>query len=228
MKYTSLILAAASGSVGGLTYSHNKGGQYIRTRVIPVNPATPFQEVIRNGTSFLTNAWVNVLDAEQRAAWETYADNVTVTDRLGAQIKLPALAHYVRSNVPRLQQGLPRVDTAPVIFNLGGFSSPTFTFDQATSILSVAFNITDGWVNEDDAAMLVFTSREQNPTIVFFKGPYRLAGAIAGDLALPPVSPATLTTPFPAAVGNLIFVRVRVTRVDGRLSEEFRGFAVSA
>lgn len=228
MKYKSLLLSQASGSTGGLTFSRNKGGPYIRARVVPINPGTPFQEVIRNATTQLTNLWLDTLTADQRLSWETYADNVTVTDRLGEQIKLPALAHYVRSNVPRIQQGLSRDDSAPTIFNLGGFTAPTFTFNSAASSLAVTFDNTDGWANQDGGAMLVFTSREQNPTIVFFKNPYRLAGAILGDGTTPPTSPANFVTPFPAAIGNLVFVRVRATRNDGRLSEDFRNFATSA
>lgn len=228
MKFKSLLFAQTSGSMGGVTFSHNRGGLYTRSRAIPTNPATPFQEVIRNATTQLTNFWLDTLTVAERLAWETYAENVTVTDRLGEQMKLPPLAMYVRSNVSRLQQGLPRQDAAPVIFNLGGFTGPSFTFAQATSTLSVTFEPGDGWANEDDSAMLVYTSREQNPTIKFFKGPYRLAGAVLGDLALPPTSPADIVTPFPAAVGNRIFVQVRVTRADGRLSEAFRDLTVSA
>lgn len=228
MKFKSVIFAQASGSIGGMTFSHNKGGKYTRERVIPVNPATPFQEVIRNATTQLTNFWLDTLSVAERLAWETYAENVTITDRLGEPLKLPPLAMYVRSNVSRLQQGLPRQDNAPTIFNLGGFASPSFTFAQATSTLSTTFDVDDGWVGEDDSAMLIYTSREQNPTIKFFKGPYRLAGAIVGDATTPPTSPADIITPFPAAVANRVFVRVRVTRADGRLSEDFRDLTVSA
>lgn len=228
MKYKSQVFTEASGSVGGLTFSHNKGGLYTRARAVPTNPNTPFQQVIRNATTFLTNAWVDILTDADRASWQTYTDNVIMRNVLGAAIKLPALAHYVRSNVSRLQQGLPRVDSAPVIFNLGAFSTPTFTFAASGSILSVTFDVADPWVSEDDSAMLVYTSRQQNPTIVFFKGPYRLAGAILGEVASPPTSPADIVAPFPATVGNSVFVRVRVTRADGRLSDDFRNFAISA
>ena len=227
MKYKSQVFTEASGSVGGLTFSHNKGGLYTRARAIPVNPASPFQEIVRNATALLTNLWVDLLTADQRRDWETYAFQVRIPNSLGEPVQIPALAMYVRSNVSRLQQGLPRVDAAPTIFNLGGFTSPSFTFNSAASSLAVTFEETDAWVGEDDAAMLVYTSREQNPTIKFFKGPYRLAGAILGNLALPPTSPADIVTPFPAAIGNSVFVRVRVTRVDGRLSADFRDFAVS-
>lgn len=228
MKYKSLVFTEASGSIGGMTYSHNKGGLYVRARTIPVNPATPFQEIVRNATAFLTDAWITLLTPAQRLGWETYAANVTIPDRLGAQMNLPPISHYVRSNVSRMQQGLPRVDAAPVSFTLGGFTSPTFTYVQATSSIVVAFDDTDLWVDKDDAAMLVYVSREQNPTIKYFKGPYRLAGAILGDALLPPTTPATIVSPFPAAVDNLVFARVRVTRDDGRLSLDFRDFATSA
>lgn len=228
MKFKSPIFSQASGSIGGMTFSHNKGGLYVRARAIPTNPGTIFQEVIRNATTQLTDFWLDILSDAQRLSWETYAENVTITDRLGAQMKLPPLSHYVRSNVSRLQTGLPRLDDAPTVFNLGSFTAPSFTFAQATSTLSVTFDNTDAWANATGAALMVYTSREQNPTINFFKGPYRFAGNILGDDTTAPTSPADIVTPFPAAVGNQIFVQVRASQADGRLSELFRDLAVSA
>ena len=43
MKFTSQVYTQASGSVGGLTYSHNRSGMYTRARSTPTDPASTLQ-----------------------------------------------------------------------------------------------------------------------------------------------------------------------------------------
>jgi len=223
MLIKSAILTSASGSVGGLTASHNAGGLYFRARTIPVNPNSAPQQQVRNAMTVLTSAWVTDLTAGQRDGWKTYGVNVGLVNPLGDQIEVSGISMYVRSNVARLQAGLDRVDDAPTVFNLGSFTEPTITaVSAATQTLSLDFDDTDDWANEDGAAMLVYISRPQNLTINFFKGPYRLATSILGDGTTAPTSPAAIDLPFTAALGQKVFLRARVTRGDGRLSGEFR------
>lgn len=224
MKFKSALITDASGSIGGMTASRNRGGQYFRARVVPINPNTAFQQTIRGFVASLTSGWNDTLTFGQRVAWNTYASQVLLPDTLGDPRNVGGLAMYVRTNVPRLQAALPRQDSAPVIFDLGTFTNPTFgSFDGATDSFQVTFTNTDAWANEDDSAMLVLASRPQNDSINFFKGPYRFADLIAGDAIIAPTSPATITNPFAFAAANRIFVQIRVTRADGRLTLPFRG-----
>lgn len=220
-------VAAASGSVGGTVFSRNAAGPYLRNRSIPVNPATAFQVAVRNLLSQLTSGWVETLSDAQRELWETYAENVLLPGPLGNDRNIGALAHYVRSNVSRLQAdptNLPRVDAGPGIFDLGTFTNPTLAdYDPTGQDFELSFDDTDAWANEDDAAMLVYVSRPKNKTVNYFNGPYRFAAAILGDGTTPPTSPATISLPFTALADQKIFVQARVTRADGRLSSSFRG-----
>jgi hypothetical protein len=225
VKYTSPVYSAASGSVGGLTYSHNKGGQYTRTRNVPTNPNSAFQQVIRSLVSQLTDAWANILTPVQRTAWNNYAANVSMLNTLGQSIKLSGLNHYVRSNVPRIQAGLARIDPGPTIFNLGDYTPFTFTsIAAATGIISIAFTNTDDWANENNAALLLYGSKPQQDTIEYFKGPYRFAGRVNGSSGSPPASPGTWNSPYAYAVGQVCHTRLQVVRADGRLSADQRLF----
>lgn len=222
------VVSAISGSIGGLVFAPNKGGVSIRARKTPVNPNTPQQQAVRTAMASLAVQWNNTLTPAERDAWETYAANVPIPNKIGSSILLSGISMYCRCNVPRIQAGLPQVDVAPTIYNIGDFSAPTFAYDSTNSEVDVTFVDTDDWVDEDDAAMLVYSSRQQAPSINFFKGPYRLAGSIAGDSVTPPTTPAAVTAPFPCAATNRCFVKVSVTRADGRLSAPFRGFGVGA
>ena len=225
MLFKSQLVTEVSGSVGGLTGSHNLGGMYFRARATPTNPNTPQQQVIRSAVGQLVALWTNTLTELQRALWRFYALNVPLLNPLGEPINVTGLNMYVRSNVSRLQAGEPRQDDGPSVFNLGDFTTPTITVDEAPDTIDVTFDNTDDWANEDDAAMLVYASRPQNPSIVYFKGPYRLAGVVQGDATTAPTSPATIALPFQIVAGQRIFARIAVSRADGRLSLSFRDFA---
>jgi len=227
MKFEPLLGTALSGKLGGIVASHNAGGTYFRNLAIPTNPGSPQQEVVRLATSQLANLWVNTLTAAQRDEWAAYAAAVPIPDAIGNPINIPPMAMYVRSNVPRIQSGLPRVDSAPAILDLGEFTVPTIDAVDATAeTADIGFTTGDAWVDEDDSAMLVYASRGQNATINFFKGPYRFAGRIDGDATTPPTSPATITLPFAVVATQRVFFKLSVSRADGRLSSSFRNFGV--
>jgi hypothetical protein len=220
MLFKSQIVTAASGSIGGATFSRNRSGMYIRGRSIPVNPASSFQQVVRNALAQLVTRWTETLTQAQRDLWETYAANVPVLNPLGDAINLSGQNMYVRSNASRIQSGvadLPIVDAAPGTFDLGTFSPPSFTASAADQELHVNFTEADDWVGEEGSALLVYSSRPQQASIGFFKGPYRFGGEVLGAVA-PPTTPGDITTPFAFVLGQRVFAQFRVTRADGRLS----------
>ena len=224
MKFKGVLVGQASGSVAGNTFSRNAGGQYIRVRAMPTNPGTERQVAVRNYLSELVSQWNDVLDSDQRNGWAAYAANVLLNDRLGEPRNVGAIGMYVRSNVPRLVAGLAVVNDAPTTFNLGDFSNPVFAApDVSAANVSVAFTNTDTWASEVGSAMLVFSSRGQNPSINYFKGPYQYAGRINGA-GTPPTTPQSITIPTTFAAGQRVFFRVVVSRADGRLSSTFRAF----
>jgi hypothetical protein len=149
-----------------------------------------------------------------------------MVNRLGDPINIGALGHYIRSNVPRLQAGLARVDAAPTDFNLGDPDQTLVaTVAAATDDFSLAYNDALDWCDEDGSALLVYASRPKNPSINFFKGPYRFTTNIDGDSVTPPTTPeAGVSLPFACAAGQRVFFRGQITRADGRLSESFRFF----
>jgi hypothetical protein len=222
MKFKSQVYTQASGSIGGVTYSHNQGGMYTRGRAIPVNANTSQQQVVRNIMATLTALWVQTLTQAQRDAWATYSLNVPIPDSLGEPRDIGGLAMYARCNIPRLQAGgLARVDIAPTVFTLGSLSAIGTTADVSAQTTSTTYNNTDGWATVAGGALLLYQSRANSPATNYFKGPYRLAGLVLGA-ATPPTSPVVLPAIFPFALGNRVFMQARATFADGRLSSPFR------
>lgn len=217
--FQSQVLTAASGSIGGQTYSHNKGGMYIRSRAVPTNPNSLSQQAVRASLAAIANLWNNSLSPAQRTAWNAYAAQVTVANALGSAIQLSGINHFIRSNAQRTAAAVLFQNTAPSIFNLGDFTNPTAVLGAPTT-LAITFEATDDWVGEDEAFMQVRISPPRNPSISYHRTPMRIAGYILGNSGAPPAPPQNLVSPFTYALGQRCWIATRVARADGRLSDE--------
>lgn len=227
--FKSQMATSASGSIGGITYSRNRSGMYMRARAVPVQPNSAAQVAVRAALTDLVTAWAETLTAAQRAAWELYAQNVPVTNPLGDSVNNSGQNWYIGANTPRLQANsklsktFGRVDDGPTTFDRGTFTTPVPTWTE-TSGLSLAFTAADAWASEDDATMLLYMGAPQAASRNFFKGPWRLINTIDGDSGTPPTSPsvtsAALLSTFGYTItqGQRVWLAVAVSRADGRLS----------
>lgn len=221
MLIDSALFSRGSGSLGGLTLSHNAGGIYLRARTMPVNPNSPDQQDIRAALASLVNRWTTVLTAAQRSAWENYAASTPLPGPLGDAREVSGQNMYIRGNVERARMATPLADDAPVIFNLGSFTLLTTPVADVTGqTWKCTYDNTDEWANEDDARMVAYVSRPQNPTINYFSGPFRYAGFVPGNSTTPPTPPLSVTLPFTVVADQRVYARMIVTRADGRLSND--------
>lgn len=225
MKYKSNIVSSGSGSVSGCTFSHNRYGQYIRNRSIPVNPSSANQQIIRNAFSALATRWSTILDAVQRAGWNNYAAAVPKTDAFGDQIFILGFNWYIACNVNRYAAFGPSdvIDDAPTAYSLASFnSSAPDAPSVAGANIDINFDENDPWVSQDGGALFISFSKPLNATRNFFKGPFVSLfdiTRIEGDATTPPTTPVTLSVPtFPYGVGSSIFVRMIAAEQDGRIS----------
>lgn len=223
MKFKSQIITQASGSIGGITASHNRGGMYFRARSIPTNPGTSFQTAVRNIMTSLVTYWTETLTAAQRTSWNVYAANVPRLDTLGESRLITGQQTFISYNTPRIQAGLPQVDDGPTIYDRGDFDN-TLTVNASASTDDVVVTFDNGltWANEDDAALLVYSSMPQNASVNYFKGPYRFAGKVDGDSVTPPTSPAAISSPYALTAGQKVFSKLSISYADGRLTSPFR------
>lgn len=217
MLFKSALVTQVSGSIGGMTGSHNRGGLYFRSRAIPVNPNTPAQLTLRAIFASLVQRWNEFLSVTQRDAWNAYASLVPLPGPLGDPVTVSGQNQYIRSNTPRSQAGVAIIDDAPIEFDLG--DTGTFFVDNALApgnAFDVNFTTTSPWAAQSGGFLFVYVSRPQNQSINYFTGPFRFAGTIVGaDPA--PTSPQTFTSPFAQGIGQRIWIRVRSTQPDGRL-----------
>ena len=84
-----------SGSVGGVTSSRNRFGQYRRTRATPVNRSTEAQQNARTRLTAASRAWRG-LSSLLRNAWDSFGATIIKSDSLGQSYTLTGLQAYIR------------------------------------------------------------------------------------------------------------------------------------
>lgn len=222
VKYGAGIIQM-SGSVAGSTFARNRYGNYVRARTVPTNPNTSYQQKVRNSMSLLTSRWSQTLSAAQRTAWNLYASNVVMKNRLGEACYLSGFNHYIRSNMILSQSDFSLVDDGPVIFELPA-QDPTMAIlaSETDEEIEIEFDNLMDWANETGAYFVIFQGMPQNAQRNFFAGPWRLLGYIPGNDITPPTSPASAPVVFAIFQGQRQWIYARIIRKDGRLSEPFR------
>ena len=221
MLIKSALATQMSGSIGGLTAGHNKGGMYLRGRGMMTNQNTGRQIAVRNAVTSLVQRWGVTLTDAQRGVWDTYAANVLLTNALGDPLQVSGQNMYVRSNVPRIQASIPILDDGPGLFNLGdtGEIGPVVIQDDAG--FDAAVTGAPDWAGDDEGSLLLYMGLPQNAGRNFFRGPWRFVQYFAGNSTTPVeviTIPDVATMPYPVEAGQKVWFYVRASNQDGRLS----------
>ncbi len=136
------IATDARNKVGGIVYSKNQYGAYVRTKVSPANPQSNYQSNVRNSFADLSVNWGSTLTAAQRANWIAFAADHKVTDVFGAQLTLSGLATYQRINRILYQLGLAYIATPPADLDVVALLTAVATPAAGAATFSVAFTAT--------------------------------------------------------------------------------------
>lgn len=217
MKFKGTLGTQFSGSLAGITASHNRGGAYLRQRAIPVDPSSSFQNARRNVFRTLVQRYTTVLSEAQREDWRLWALNTPFLDVLGDSRPITGQQAYVGANTLRDQAGLAFLNAAPVIFNRGAMGSLELgAVSAASDDYELTFDNTQSWATAVGGALLLFQGRPQNASVLYYNGPWRFTEAVLGAV-VPPTSPFTAgPQPFPLALGQRLFVRAVAITADGR------------
>jgi hypothetical protein len=108
MKY---LGSPQSGSQAGTTASHNRAGQYYRSRRAPVQPVgTGRRAFVRSAFGNASTGWA-ALSAANQAAWIAYANSHPTTDSLGQSITLTGHSMFVgvATSLQNVGQAVPTI-----------------------------------------------------------------------------------------------------------------------
>lgn len=215
------------GSAGGITITRNRFGSYLRSRTKPVNPKSQRQVAIRVIMMYLAEQWrESPMTDLIRIAWQTYADSITWTNKLGESVTLTGFNAFVACNAAILSVGGDLVTAAPAALGLPP-GDPAFAVtgpSAANQAADIAFDDGFDWCKEDNGYLSMYMGQPQSPSHNFFGGPWRWWRALPGDTAVPLTSPQLTKSgaPFTIVQGQKIWYEARVIRADGRISNRFR------
>jgi len=128
-----------SGSIGGVTSSHNRAGQYKRNRRAPVSPTrTPKQSVARARFGAASALW-QTLNAAMQNAWTAFAAAYPIVDALGQSVTLTGQQYFVGIQSQLQAVGQPTNTAVPTNTTLFPIDTPVLYADgSGTFIVSVA------------------------------------------------------------------------------------------
>ncbi|MBA7643701.1 hypothetical protein ES703_51433 [subsurface metagenome] len=209
MKFQSQIITAGSGSIGGTTYGHNKGGMYMRGRGTPTNPNSPRQQATRGQFAAFAAAWTGLLDQSERDLWNAYAQTHTVKGPFGEDLYINGISWYIMFNSRLTDAGFAS-KTVPPAFPAPG---PLVSFEaDISAITTVDFSYSPALtgVQALQAWMTLPGSQGQTPN-------FRQA-RLVGYSPLAQVSPWQATMPFGVTVDAQCTFYARVMNDAGQVS----------
>jgi hypothetical protein len=221
------LAGQVSGKVGGDVFSHNRSGPYVRNGATPVNRQTDAQDAIRAALASASSSWKGLTDA-QRHAWEAYAANNPVMNRVGRSVRLAGNAAYVQINGRRIYLGSTELASPPTAGAPDALLTISGTWDIGAGSFGLIYTATPlaaGQKLHLSGCLLL------SPSINFVKNRLRFFGLSAAAQVSPFDYQSLFEAKFGAiAVGNKIVVEARIyDTATGLLSQPRRldGIAIS-
>jgi hypothetical protein len=219
------LIPPSSGSIQGVTYSHNRGGAYTRKRATPVvGTRTTRQGVVKGNMTAASQAW-QLLPAATQGAWTSYANGHPITNRLGSSIKLSGSQYFIKCAAALLNANQPLPTVPPVsttiqpvvvdVFALSNTPAMVLTLTAGTPgdfILVAVAKWTSAGVNFNKtfSQVAVVGSDETNVDVMDAWETFAGANAIGqkGWIRLTPVNAGGLT-------GSPIYIQALVGDASG-------------
>lgn len=160
IKWSAIGITNASGTSGGTTFAHNRGGAYARRWAKPVNAQTSRQTAMRSLWGAVAQQW-GQLSQEEVNAWNSAGENVTVTDGFGNSHNMTGNTYFMRVNQNRTHgMGLPITRTPIALVAL-----PNISYNDAVIDMSglnplepgVSINLENGTPSAAITASIGFT-----------------------------------------------------------------------
>jgi hypothetical protein len=106
------MVADARGHVGGVVYSRNTGGAYVRQKVSPVQPRTPAQLNQRSKLAEISKLWDKLTNG-QRLAWKDASVGFRRRDVFGLAKQRTAQQMFMYCNLGLVSSGYPTILNPP-------------------------------------------------------------------------------------------------------------------
>lgn len=131
------IVAEARGKLGGVVFSRNTGGAYVRQKVSPVQPRTPAQLNQRSRLTSVSKVW-ETLTQSQRDAWKSFSIEIRKRDVLGLSKQRSSQQMFMFCNLALDSVGYPLILNPPVGLAVDALTSVNLVSATSGAVDSVA------------------------------------------------------------------------------------------
>jgi len=188
------IVAEMRNKLNGNVFSKNRGGNYLRNKVTPVNPNTTYQADQRATLSAHSAGWRGLTQA-QRDAWNDAAASFPYTDIFGNVKILSGQQLYVKLNTNLSNIGEANISDPPT-----PVAVPLVTPTAATAAAGGAKTVTISPATVPTGyTLVVWASPSVSPGISFMKNKVRFLGEFTVTSGV-----ATITTAYNARFGDVV------------------------
>ena len=133
------MIAEARGKVGGLVFSRNRAGSYMRTKVTPTNPQTAKQTGVRTFFTTVAQTWRG-LTAAQRLQWEDAVENFKSSNIFGLIKTLSGAQLHQKLNVNLLNISQAQISAPPVPTAVPAITALSMTADVSDNKITLTFS----------------------------------------------------------------------------------------
>ncbi len=207
------ILGSLRGSIGNNTFSHNRGGDYVRRRAAPTNPNSTRQQTMRTILGTLSSLWSTTLTPAQRGEWNTWASNQAKEGPLGNSINWTGHNGYISNNAHLIDAGDTRIDAPPAVVAPTGLLTLSVDISAATTA-DFTFTGTPAAANHK---LVAFMSLPQSGAAE----PNFKQSRIVGYSAAAQASPWAATLPFSVVTGQTVVFFVAIMDDETGLFSSF-------
>lgn len=149
----SQLVSDIRGKVGGNVFARNKGGNYVRTYVKPINPASPGQATARALFQNIVQQWRTLTDT-QRANWAAATSSFPYQDRLGNTKIYSGEQLFIKLNLNLASSGAAFKTGAPVAQTV---AIPGLTGITTLSTMSIVLTFTEALTPANTAYIVLAT-----------------------------------------------------------------------
>ena len=220
----STVVAAASGRIGGMVFSRNGSGPFVKTLALPRRQPTSTQSGARALWNSVAHSWRDTLATTDKTAWDAYALTIAFQNPFGQQDIVNGYAAFMRTNILLARNFQPLQELPP---GAPGHGQPVVLFSTFWSATVVSNEIqfqeaafTNWSRTTDNDALYLYISPQYSPGTNVPPGTFSRLGIITGNTATPPIFP--LNFPYPRGTlqtGNKVFLRIVRLSPDGAVSK---------
>ena len=209
------FIADIRNRIGGVVFSKNSAGNYIRRGVTPVNPQSVAQLLSRQFLTQTSQSWRDLTD-DERNNWNQVKDSFPKTDIFGNSIAPTGFNLFTRLNRNLLEISEPAITAAPLPSAVQGFLTLTLVANTTGGLLTATFTPA---INAD-TKIILFATAAQSAGVTFVKAEFRKIDVLSTLDTSPHELSAEYITKFGAlpAIGSKVFIQFRPIDIATGLS----------